>query len=137
MATLLSGTALAADTTLGVVLGFTGPRVAPEGAGADHLLVLEGDRIFLLGSSGPFPNVGTLNGAQDPDPIEMRVGRTYRLRLIHIQPDWRAHFTLLDQHGFAEWRPVAKDGAATFRTRRVDRKDAKSPAAAERTTGAA
>lgn len=79
----------------------------------------DSDRIFLLGSSGPFPNVGTLNGAQDPDPIEMRVGRTYRLRLIHIQPDWRAHFTLLDQHGFAEWRPVAKDGADLPATQRT------------------
>lgn len=71
----------------------------------------DADRVFLLGSSGPFPNVGALNGEQDPDPIDMRVGRTYRLRLIHIHPDWRAHFTLLNQRGFAEWRPVAKDGA--------------------------
>jgi manganese oxidase len=69
------------------------------------------DRIVLLGSSGPFPNVGALNGERDPDPVEMKVGRTYRLRVIHIQPDWRAHFTLLDHRGFLEWVPVAKDGA--------------------------
>ncbi len=69
------------------------------------------DRIVLLGASGPFPNVGTLNGERDPAPIEMKAGRTYRLRIIHIQPDWRAHFTLLDHRGLLEWRPVAKDGA--------------------------
>ena len=69
------------------------------------------DRVILLGSSGPFPNVGALNGERDPDPVEMKAGRTYRLRLIHIQPDWRVHFTLLDHRGLLEWRPVAKDGA--------------------------
>jgi FtsP/CotA-like multicopper oxidase with cupredoxin domain len=69
------------------------------------------DRIVLLGASGPFPNGGTLNGERDPAPIEMKAGRTYRLRIIHIQPDWRAHFTLLDHRGLLEWRPVAKDGA--------------------------
>ena len=69
------------------------------------------DRIILLGATGPFPNAGSLNGERDPAPIEMKAGSTYRLRIIHIQPDWRAHFTLLDHRGILEWRPVAKDGA--------------------------
>ena len=69
------------------------------------------DRIVLLGASGPFPNHGTVNGERESAPIEMKAGRTYRLRIIHIQPDWRAHFTLLDHRGILEWRPVAKDGA--------------------------
>lgn len=77
------------------------------------------DRIFLLGASGPFPNVGTLNGDADPAPIEMKAGRTYRLRIIHIQPDWRVHFTLLDHRGLLQWRPVAKDGADLPEAQRV------------------
>lgn len=77
------------------------------------------DRIVLLGASGPFPNVGVLNGERDPAPLEMQVGRTYRLRIIHIQPDWRAHFTLMNHRGLLEWRPVAKDGAELPAVQRV------------------
>ncbi len=69
------------------------------------------DLMFVLGASGPFPNTGTLNGKAEPDPIELVAGRTYRLRFVHIQPDWRVNFTLLDDQGLVRWRPIAKDGA--------------------------
>lgn len=77
------------------------------------------DRIFLLGSSGPFPNQGLLNGETEPDEIEMTVGKTYRMRLIHIQPDWRVHFTLLDSRRILQWRRLAKDGAELPRGQRT------------------
>ena len=43
--------------------------------------------------------------------IDLIAGRTYRFRFVHIQPDWRVHFTLLDERGISQWLPVAKDGA--------------------------
>ena len=69
------------------------------------------DLVFVLGASGPFPNSGMLNGRGEPDPIDLMAGRTYRFRFVHIQPDWRVHFTLLDERGISQWLPVAKDGA--------------------------
>jgi hypothetical protein len=39
------------------------------------------------------------------------VGRTYRFRLININPDWRVIFSLMSDSALARWRPVAKDGA--------------------------
>ena len=69
------------------------------------------DLVFVLGASGPFPNSGMLNGRGEPDPIDLMAGRTYRFRFVHIQPDWRVHFTLLDERGITQWLPVAKDGA--------------------------
>ena len=72
----------------------------------------EADRIILVGASGPFPNAGAVNGERDPEPIALKVGRVYRLRLIHIQPDWRVNFRIFDERGsIVTWVPVAKDGA--------------------------
>ncbi len=69
------------------------------------------ERVFVLGATGPFPNVGMLNGEREPPEVELTAGVTYRFRLLQIQPDWRVHFSLLDRNGLAEWRPIAKDGA--------------------------
>lgn len=69
------------------------------------------DRIFLLGSQGPFPSGGMLNGQAEPDEMELVAGRTYRFRFVEINPDWRVHFSLFDRQGLATWRPIAKDGA--------------------------
>ncbi|HEX6644586.1 MAG TPA: multicopper oxidase domain-containing protein [Gemmatimonadales bacterium] len=78
------------------------------------------DLAFLLGASGPFPNRGTLNGELEPDPLELEAGRTYRIRLVHIQPDWRANFRIFDgRGGITEWVPVAKDGAELPAAERV------------------
>jgi FtsP/CotA-like multicopper oxidase with cupredoxin domain len=79
------------------------------------------DLVFLLGANGPFPNQGMLNGESEPsEELELQAGTTYRLRLIHIQPDWRVHFSMIGERGLAEWRPVAKDGADLPMSRRVN-----------------
>ena len=74
------------------------------------------DRIILAGGGGPEPlprmeTRGFVNGSVTPDPLEMEVGNTYRLRLINIHPDWRVEFGLGTDTTVATWRPVAKDGA--------------------------
>jgi manganese oxidase len=75
------------------------------------------DRLFIVGSGGPPPDTtldspfALVNGSATPPPLELRVGKTYRLRLINIHPDWRVIFALLSDTAYAQWRPVAKDGA--------------------------
>jgi hypothetical protein len=41
----------------------------------------------------------------------MRPGESYRLRLIHISPDWTARIALLRGDSEFSWRALAKDGA--------------------------
>jgi len=36
---------------------------------------------------------------------------SYRLRLIHIIPDWTARIALLSGDSMVQWRALAKDGA--------------------------
>jgi len=74
------------------------------------------DKVILVGGGGPQPSPtsdfpGFVNGSNQPDPIEMEVGKTYRLRLINIHPEWRVEFALGTDTTTAQWRPVAKDGA--------------------------
>ena len=72
----------------------------------------DSDRVFLLGSLG----VGTdpppaVNGELEPAPVEMRAGRTYRLRFMHISPDDDKRVRLMNGETNVEWQLVAKDGA--------------------------
>jgi hypothetical protein len=75
--------------------------------------------VILVGGKGPadsmpqfeFQTPGTVNGSDDPPPMDLKVGRTYRFRLININPDWRVIFSLTSESALAQWRPVAKDGA--------------------------
>ncbi|MEO7986894.1 MAG: multicopper oxidase domain-containing protein [Gemmatimonadales bacterium] len=56
---------------------------------------------------------GVVNGRLDPAPIELRVGRMYRLRLITMG-DARTFFALRrrpEDSSLVAWRAVAKDGA--------------------------
>jgi FtsP/CotA-like multicopper oxidase with cupredoxin domain len=77
------------------------------------------EKLFVGGGGGPsdslpqfgFESPGLVNGTEAPAPIEMKVGRTYRFRLININPDWRVVFSLTSDSAMARWRPVAKDGA--------------------------
>jgi FtsP/CotA-like multicopper oxidase with cupredoxin domain len=72
----------------------------------------ETDRVILVSPGGPGDDApGWVNGSAAPPPIELVTGRTYRLRFININTDWRVLFTLLSPEGLATWRPVAKDGA--------------------------
>jgi FtsP/CotA-like multicopper oxidase with cupredoxin domain len=54
---------------------------------------------------------GVVNGRLDPAPIELRVDRTYRFRLVNIG-DARTFFSLRrPDSSVVAWRAVAKDGA--------------------------
>jgi len=71
----------------------------------------ERERLILLGgniSGGRRPRI---NGKNVPDTLRMRAGETYRLRLIHIIPDWIARIALMQGDSVLSWRALAKDGA--------------------------
>ena len=74
------------------------------------------DKIVIVGGGGPVRAEGDrepvfVNGSPEPAPLELRVGSTYRLRLINIEPDWRVQFALTSDTALLRWRPIAKDGA--------------------------
>lgn len=77
----------------------------------------EFDKVILAGGAGPadslpdFNSPGLVNGSKSPAPIDMKVGRTYRLRMININPDYRVIFSLMTETGVVQWRQVAVDGA--------------------------
>ena len=80
------------------------------------------DLYFLLGSLGdgddPPP---AINGRAQPEPVELRAGRAYRLRFMHISPDDEKHVSLLVDGQPVEWRWIAKDGADLPAAQRRDR----------------
>jgi FtsP/CotA-like multicopper oxidase with cupredoxin domain len=77
------------------------------------------DKLIVVGGAGPadslpqfgFESPGLVNGTRTPPPIDLKLGRTYRFRLININPDWRVIFSLTSDAAPQQWRPVAKDGA--------------------------
>lgn len=77
------------------------------------------NRLVVVGGAGPadslpqfgFESPGLVNGSAAPPPMDLVVGRTYRFRLININPDWRVIFSILSDTALARWRSVAKDGA--------------------------
>ena len=72
----------------------------------------ETDRILLVGWRGPGEDARAgLNGDPEPDTLPMRVGATYRLRLINITPSSPVRVTLLADSTVQQWRLFAKDGA--------------------------
>jgi manganese oxidase len=84
------------------------------------LLVVEPDETFnaehhkvLLVSAGALwwttPEV-LLNGSRTPEPMELKLGETYRLRLINISPNLDVTVSLGTAEADLEWRAVAKDG---------------------------
>jgi FtsP/CotA-like multicopper oxidase with cupredoxin domain len=83
----------------------------------DHPYDPETDKVILVGGAGPADSLpdlqspGLVNGSLSPPPLDLKAGRTYRLRLININPDWRVIFSLSSEDAMAKWRPVAVDGA--------------------------
>ena len=85
----------------------------------DHPFDPDVDGVVLVGGAGPadslpqfdFESPGLVNGSPDPEPIELAAGKSYRLRLININPDWRVIFSLMSDSALATWRPIARDGA--------------------------
>jgi FtsP/CotA-like multicopper oxidase with cupredoxin domain len=83
----------------------------------------ERDRLIILGSAGPFgERSARINGSLTPDTLRLKVGKTYRLRLIHIIPDWTTWIALLRGDSPEQWRPLAKDGAELPRAAQQVRK---------------
>lgn len=77
------------------------------------------DRLLFFGSAGPYTNVVfgpfpnyTMNGAEQPAPMELRAGRTYRFRLFNLAEGGPVVVSLVNGKEPVLWRAIAKDGAA-------------------------
>jgi FtsP/CotA-like multicopper oxidase with cupredoxin domain len=69
------------------------------------------ERVIVLGGNGPGGRTARINGQLTPDTMRMRVGQTYRIRLIDIIPDWTSRITLMRDDTVVHWKALAKDGA--------------------------
>ena len=69
------------------------------------------ERLILLGGNVPGGRSPRINGKHVPDTLRLKAGERYRLRLIHIIPDWTARIALLRGDSVLSWRALAKDGA--------------------------
>ena len=81
----------------------------------------ERDRLIILGSGGPNTRTARINGSLTPDTLRLKLGKAYRLRLIHIVPDWTTWIALLRGDKPEQWTPLAKDGAELPRSAQVMR----------------
>jgi len=79
----------------------------------------EHDRVFFVGTAGPATNVVIgpyphylLNGAEQPKPIDLRAGQTYRFRMINLADNGPIGISLVKGKDTLTWRALAKDGAA-------------------------
>ena len=71
----------------------------------------ERDLLFLI--SDGVPGRVYINGALDPPPLPLRVGRSYRLRLADITAFRMGLISrLVRDSTVLTWRPIAKDGFA-------------------------
>lgn len=70
------------------------------------------DHAFVVGWDGPKdPPKIVVNGDSLPPPLELRMGRTHRLRFVNIGPAGRMLFTMSRDSIPVTWKPRAKDGA--------------------------
>jgi FtsP/CotA-like multicopper oxidase with cupredoxin domain len=90
-------------------MGLFGPMIVVE---PGERFEPESDLIFMIGEvNSTGSDAETINGMREIAPRTLRVGRTYRLRLLDIHPDG-AHEIILRRDSTAlMWIPVAKDGA--------------------------
>jgi FtsP/CotA-like multicopper oxidase with cupredoxin domain len=73
----------------------------------------EKDRVVVLSTALRAVDGPSLNGSPTPAGMELKKGETYRFRLINITGnDSRATFRLSAGETVANWRAIAKDGAA-------------------------
>ncbi len=54
---------------------------------------------------------GRINGRLQPDTMRLRVGETYRIRLIEIMPDYTLRIAMMREDSVVHWKALAKDGA--------------------------
>jgi manganese oxidase len=73
---------------------------------AEHQKVL----LVSAGELGWTTKEVLLNGSRTPDPMELKLGETYRLRLINISPNLDVTVSLGTAENDLVWRAVAKDG---------------------------
>jgi FtsP/CotA-like multicopper oxidase with cupredoxin domain len=72
----------------------------------------DADRVLLLGQRPVNGAPDVINGSPEPPPLEMTVGKTYRLRFINIVPNNTKFVRLVGANDeVAQWRLFAKDGA--------------------------
>jgi FtsP/CotA-like multicopper oxidase with cupredoxin domain len=98
-----------ANELVQILGGLYGPLlVLPPGEPFDTAT----NRLVMVGSLFRHDSLfGVVNGHLDPAPIELRVGRSYRLRLFNIG-DARTYFALRrPDSSLVAWRALAKDGA--------------------------
>jgi len=92
-----------------------GERFDPK---TDHVVIIGLNGVLRDGQREPF----ALNGRASPEPIAMQAGVPNRLRLINITPDNVALTAfLIDQFELAQWKLLAKDGAAVPAAQRQPR----------------
>jgi len=96
-----------ANETFQVNLGLYGALLVVDSGRYDP----EHERLVILGGHISGSTKPRINGKHLPDTLRMRAGETYRLRLIHIIPDWTARIALMQGDSVLSWRALAKDGA--------------------------
>ena len=77
----------------------------------------ETDKILFFGTAGtgtnpvfgPFPSF-VMNGKTQPEPMTLKAGTRYRLRLFNLAGDMPLQVSLNAGDAPINWRPVAKDG---------------------------
>jgi manganese oxidase len=91
--------------------GLYGPLIVlPPGQKFDP----DTDKIVLIGLGGAHDMQSPLllNGSAQPEPLRLKVGVTYRLRLINMTPNNSGlRVSLQAQGSRLQWRAVGKDGA--------------------------
>jgi FtsP/CotA-like multicopper oxidase with cupredoxin domain len=88
-------------------LGLYGALLVVDSSGYDPAH----ERLIVLGGNGPGESAARINGRAVPDTMRLTAGETYRLRLIHIVPDWNVRIALTQGDSTVHWRALAKDGA--------------------------
>lgn len=69
------------------------------------------ERLFVMGDDGPgLTKPIAINGSSTPDPMEMVVGTSYRLRFIFISADDVFMHTLRGPAGVVDAQVIAQDG---------------------------
>ena len=69
------------------------------------------ERLIILGGAGPAEKGARINGRLVPDTLRLTAGESYRLRIVHIIPDWTVRVALKRGDATEQWRALAKDGA--------------------------
>jgi manganese oxidase len=89
--------------------GLYGPLLVME---PDDEFNAERQKVLLVsaGELGWTTSEVLLNGSRTPDPMELKLGETYRLRLINISPNLDVTVSLGTPEENLHWRAVAKDG---------------------------